>query len=85
LVSWYELALERPEDILQVRRGEILMLALWLAFLYFTVFHWRFNGTLGKRFLGLRVVAGERSKIGFARSFIRSSSRFPCPLSAPYC
>jgi uncharacterized RDD family membrane protein YckC len=79
-MSWYEANAEHPEDVLQIRVGQILMLALWLAFLYFVLFDWRFKGTLGKRFLGLTVIGVEGSKISFERLFIRNFLSLPLPV-----
>jgi uncharacterized RDD family membrane protein YckC len=79
-VSYYRIKLEKPEDILQMGLGNLLMLALWVAFLCFAVFDWRFNGTLGKRFLGLRVVGVERNRISFGQSFIRAFLSLPLPV-----
>lgn len=79
-MSWYQANIEQPQDILQIQNGQVLMLALWLAFLYFVFFDWRFKGTLGKRFVGLTVTTEEKSKISLCRSFIRAFLSFPLPI-----
>jgi uncharacterized RDD family membrane protein YckC len=79
-MSWYQANIERPGDILQIQLGKVLMLALWLALLYFVFFDWRFKGTIGKRFLGLTVMAVERNKVSFGWSFIRTFLSLPLPV-----
>lgn len=80
VVSWYQADKETSGDILQIQLGKLLMLALWLAFLYFVFFDWRFKGTVGKRFVGLTVTSGEKGRISFCRSFIRTFLSLPLPL-----
>lgn len=79
-MSWYEANADRPQDILQIRVGRVLMLVLWLAFLYFVLFDWRFKGTLGKRFLRLTVMGVGEGKTTFERSFIRNFLSLPLPV-----
>ena len=55
----YQADKEPTGDILQIQLGQVLMLALWLAFLYFVFFDWQFKGTLGERFVGLTVTTEE--------------------------
>lgn len=82
LVSWHEVTNEQKGDPLQIQRGEFLMLALWVVFLYFVIFDWRFNGSLGKRFLGLRVASTTKGKLSFCQSFIRNFLSTPLPVIA---
>ena len=79
-ISWYQANNDQPGDILQLQLGHVLMLALWLAFLYFAFFDWRFQGTIGKRFLGLTVTTVERNKVSFGWSFIRTFLSLPLPV-----
>lgn len=79
-VSWYQASEEPSGDILPFQLGRVLMVALWLVFLYFVFFDWRFKGTVGKRFVGLTVTTEERHRISFCRSFIRTFLSLPLPV-----
>ena len=79
-ISWYQASVEHPGDILQLQLGQVLTLALWLAFLYFVISDWRLQGTLGKRLLGLTVIPVGRDKVSFGASFIRTFLSLPLPV-----
>ncbi len=79
-VSWYQASIEPSGDILQIQLGRVLMIALWLIFLYFVFFDWRFKGTVGKRFVGLTVTTEGKSRISFCGSFIRTFLSLPLPI-----
>src|SRR6266446_5093149 len=61
-------------------QGQVLMVTLWVTFLYFVLFDWRFKGTLGKKLCGLRVVPTGSSKIDFCKSFLRVFATFILPV-----
>ena len=79
-VSWYQASEEPSGDILPFQLARVLMVALWLVFLYFVFFDWRFKGTVGNRFVGLTVTTEEKSRISFCRSFIRTFLSLPLPV-----
>lgn len=49
----------------------IITVVVWLWFLYFVFFDWRFHGTLGKRLFGLKIVSRGK-EFSILTSFIRT-------------
>ncbi len=76
LVSFGSLILYQSKDYL----GLLLMLVVWIGFLYFVLLDWRFNGTLGKKLWGLKVVNTTQTEMTFCKSFIRVFLTSPLPI-----
>lgn len=67
-------------DFQQEHPGLTFAATLWVTFLYFVLFDWRFKGTLGKKLCGLRVTSLEGSQIDFCKSFLRVFLTFLFPI-----
>jgi len=76
---WYRTELQQPEDLLQISAGRILMLALWLAVMYFVVCDWHYGATIGKRMFALKVTDLDGRRVSFCTSFIRTFWSLPLP------
>ena len=76
IVSFFALFLLQSKDYLE----QLVMLVVWVAFLYFVLLDWRFNGTLGKKLCGLKVVGIKKTELSFCKSFIRVFLTLPLPI-----
>ncbi len=74
--SFFALFLLQSKDYLE----QLVMLVVWMAFLYFVLLDWRFNGTLGKKLCGLKVVGIKKTEGSFCKSFIRVFLSLPLPI-----
>ncbi len=80
LMVWYRADIQRPEDVLQVSAGQILMLALWSGVMYFVICDWHYGATIGKRLVALRVTDLDGRRVSFCISFVRSFLSLPLPV-----
>jgi len=76
VVSFFALFLLQSKDYLK----HLLVLVVWMTFLYFVLLDWRFNGTLGKKLCGLKVIGIKKPEVSFCQSFIRVFLTLPVPI-----
>lgn len=70
------LAIVLPGDLLFALSGALVMLTLLVAWAYFVLFEWLWDGrTLGKRLFGLRVIGADGSPASFVAILVRNLVR----------